>query len=216
MSRTIMGKKIGMTMRFDKLGKVVPCTVIEVEPSIVVRKKEVSKDGYEAIVLATGKVQTKDPRTKERRVSKPRLGVFKRASVEPRRYLYEARGKVEGIEIGSSIGLEELESCAYLDVIGISKGKGFQGVMRRYNFRGGPAAHGSGFHRHGGSTGMRSTPGRCFPGRKKAGRMGGEQVNVQSLRVIELDAKKGILLLQGAVPGAPGGQVYLTRSIKKK
>lgn len=216
MSRKIMGKKIGMTMRFDKSGKVVPCTVIEVEPSVVVGKKELSRDGYEALQLACGKVHAKDPRTKERRVSKPRLGLFKRASVEPRRFLYETKGAVEGVEIATEIGLEVLEDCAYLDVTGISRGKGYQGVMKRFNFAGGPAAHGSGFHRHAGSTGMRSTPGRCLPGGKKAGHMGSEQVSVQSLRVVEMDVKKGLLLVEGAVPGAPGGQVYLTRSIKKK
>lgn len=216
MSRTIMGKKIGMTMRFDKSGKIVPCTVIEVEPSVVVGKKELTKDGYEALQLASGRVKATDPRTAEKRVSKPRLGLFKRAGVEPRRYLYETKGGVEGFEVGAEVGLEELEKCTHLDVTGVSRGKGYQGVMKRYGFGGGPAAHGSGFHRHGGSTGMRSTPGRCLPGRKKAGHMGAVRVNVQSLRVVELDVKKGLVLVEGAVPGAPGGQVYLTRSIKKK
>ena len=119
-------------------------------------------------------------------------------------------------EVGQELGLQLFNEGAFIDVTGTSKGKGFQGVIKRHNFKGGPAAHGSGFHRHGGSTGMRSTPGRCLPGTKKAGRMGNERVTVQNLRVVAVDEARNLLIVAGAIPGARGSLVHITPAIKKQ
>jgi large subunit ribosomal protein L3 len=211
-----MGKKRRMMLRYDETGKVIPCTVIEVEPSVVVQKKTKEIDGYDALQLAHGKVVTHDPRTVTKRVNKPLLGHFKKASVEPRRHLYETKlEKSEEMEVGQELNLSLFENVTHVDVTGVSRGKGYQGAMRRHGFGGGPAAHGSGFHRHAGSTGMRSTPGRCLPGGKKAGHMGAEQVTVQNLRVISVDIERHVLIVEGAVPGAPHGQLFFSPSPKK-
>ena len=156
---SLMGKKRGMIQLFDDKGNVVPCTVIHAEPNVVTQIKTLEKDGYEAIQLAFDEIRVKDERTIAKRCTKPLLGHFKKAQVAPRRHLFES--KVEDIskfEIGQKLNVSLFEGITHVDVIGISKGKGYQGVMKKYRFAGGPASHGSGFHRHAGSTGMRSTP----------------------------------------------------------
>jgi len=217
MKQKLMGRKRGMMQRFDESGQVVACTVIEVEPNVITQIKTNETDGYQAVQIASGKRVVKDPRTMAKRVTKPLMGHFKKAGVEPRKRLFEMRlsENLDQFTLGSELTLSMFEGIEFVDVTATSRGKGFQGVMKRHNFRGGPASHGSGFHRHAGSTGMRSTPGRCLPGGKKAGRMGGEQVTVQSLRVVEMDAERNLLIVKGHVPGAPNGWVTFAPAEKK-
>jgi large subunit ribosomal protein L3 len=213
----LMGKKRGMIQLFDEKGQSQACTVIEMQPNLITQVKTDETDGYTAIQVGFDVVETKDPRTVEKRVSKPLLGHFKKAGVKPCRHICESNlDSVEGYSLGQEIGVEKFEGIAYVDATAISKGKGYQGVMKRHNFAGGPAAHGSGFHRHGGSTGMRTTPGRGLPGQKMAGQMGNEQVTVQNLRVVLLDTTEKLLVVEGTVPGPCDGLVYVSSSIKGK
>jgi large subunit ribosomal protein L3 len=213
----LMGKKRGMTQCFDRTGNLVVCTVIHAEPNVITQIKKKESDGYDALQLGFDKIIVKNPLTIQRRVTKPLQGHFRKASIEPRRYLAESRvDDVDNYSVGQEVGVVFFSDIAFVDVFGYSKGKGYQGVMKRYNFKGGPAAHGSGFHRHGGSTGMRSTPGRCLPRQKKAGRMGGERVTVQNLRVVSIDAERHLILIEGAIPGAPGTLVTVQPARKRK
>lgn len=211
MSLKLMGKKKGMVRLFDKDGNVVVCSVIEAEPHVVVQVKDEKRDGYTAVQLGAFKVKA----PKMRNVSKPLKGHFGAAKVEPRDHLSESRVDAgHQYEMGQEVGVDYFNDVAYVDVIGVSKGKGYQGVIKRHHFAGGPASHGSGFHRHGGSTGMRSSPGRCLPGQKKAGRMGGERVTTANLKVVKVDREKGLLLVEGSIPGARGGLVYIQKAKK--
>lgn len=217
MALKLMGKKCGMTQRFDKTGKLIVCTVIHAEPNVITQIKTKENDGYTALQVAYDKIVVQDSRTMPKRMSKQLLGHFKKSSVEPRRYLEETRiDNVDQFSVGQELSVAIFQEGVYVDVAGISKGKGFQGVIKRYGFKGGPAAHGSGFHRHGGSTGMRSTPGRCLPGTKKAGRMGGERVTVENLRVVGVDSEKNLILIEGAIPGPQGSVVTVAPAIKMK
>lgn len=212
MTLKFMGKKMGMTRLFDEKGNQVVCTVISAEPNIVSQLRTKEIDGYNAVQVAA--FQVKSP--KIRNVTKPLRGHFAKAGIEPRSVLAEFR--VEGVEefqVGQEMPISLFEVGDYVDVQGVSKGKGYQGVIKRHNFAGGPASHGSGFHRHGGSTGMRTSPGRCLPGQKKAGHMGAEVVSVQSLRVVKADPERKVLIVAGAIPGARGGLVYITKARKK-
>lgn len=212
MSLKLMGIKRGMARLFNEKGDAVVCTIIEAEPNIVVQLRTVEKDGCAAIQLGAEKVKE----SKIRNVSKPLKGHFAKAQVEPRRHLADSSiAEGEEYAVGQEIGVEYFADTKFVDVTGVSKGKGFQGVMKRYNFRGGPAAHGSGFHRAHGSTGMRSTPGRVLPGMKMAGHMGMDQVTVENLRVVKVDAEKRVILVEGAIPGSRGGLVYIRKSIKR-
>jgi large subunit ribosomal protein L3 len=218
MTRTLLkGKKCGMTQRFDGEGNVIPCTVIQIEPNVVTQIKRRDHDGYEAIQLASDRIEVSDERTLERRVTKPLIGHFKKASVAPHRSLHEIRVEdASGYELGQKLGVEQFQEVAFVDVTGTSRGKGYQGVMKKYGFAGGPAAHGSGFHRHAGSTGNRSTPGRCFPGSPRPSHMGDETKTVMSLRVVAVDAERNVLLVRGAVPGAVGSVVTVGPAVKKR
>ncbi len=211
----LMGKKVGMTTIFDEEGVMVPCTVIEVEPNIVTHLKTIEKDGYEAVQLAHGKISGKNLKKIESKVGKPLFDSFKKKNIEARKLLKESRISTEGMEVGSEVGLSFFENEKHIDIQSKSKGKGYQGLMKLHNFAGGPAAHGSGFHRHAGSTGMRSTPGRCFPGSPRASRMGGNTHTIQSLKIISINKDKNLLLVKGSVPGAKGGVVYLSKALKK-
>jgi len=207
-----MGTKQGMMQLFDAKGARVVCTVIKADKHLVAQVKGKEKDGYDAVQLASGALNA----AKARNVARPQQGHFKKAGIEPRRHLMEVRLDQAGdYQAGQEIGLELFQDVGFVDVIGISKGKGYQGVMKRHNFSGGPAAHGSGFHRHAGSTGMRSTPGRELPGGKKAGRMGSERVTAASLRVVKVDVEKQVIVVEGAVPGCRGSLVYVTPAKKK-
>lgn len=217
MALRLMGKKRGMTQLFDKEGNVVVCTVIEVEPNVVTQVKTKENDGYTAIQLGFDIVSAGDARTVVRRVKKPRFGHFQKASVQPRRHLTESRLEaVDEYSLGQELGVELFEGISHVDIMGQSKGKGYQGVIKKHNFAGGPAAHGSSFHRHAGSTGMRSTPGRCLPGGPRASHMGDERVTVQSLEVFSIDKAERLLVVKGAVPGPRNGLVYMSTAVKKK
>jgi len=214
--RVLLGKKCRMVQIFDETGTLVPCTAISVEPNVITQIKTQETDGYVALQLATEEVVVKDARTLEKRFSKPLRGHFEKTKTAPRRHLVEARcEELSGMEEGQVLDLSVLEGAAFVDVIGTSKGKGYQGVMKLHNFRGGPAAHGSGFHRHAGSTGMRSTPGRCLPGGKRASHMGDERKTVQNLEVIAMDKELNLLFVRGAVPGARGGLLVIRQAMKK-
>jgi large subunit ribosomal protein L3 len=216
MAFTMMGKKRGMLQLFDDKGNVVVCTVIQVEPNVITQIKTEDTDGYAAIQLGFDKVKGKTQYTIEARTPKPQLGHFKKAGVAPRRFLRETRvPSVEGYALGQEIGIETFDGVEFVDATALSKGKGYQGVMKRHHFAGGPASHGSGFHRHAGSTGMRSTPGRCLPGGKKAGQMGAEWVTVQNLQVVKVDPENQVILVKGQVPGPRDGLVYVQRAKKK-
>lgn len=212
----LMGKKRGMTQIFDDKGNAIVCTVIEAQPNVVTQVKTKEIDGYVGIQLGFEKIVVKDPRTMERRSSKPLLGHFKKAGVEPRRYISESRLETtDGYSVGQEITVAEFADIGFIDACGMSKGKGYQGVMKRHNFAGGPASHGSSFHRHAGSTGMRSTPGRCLPGGKKAGHMGYDKKTVQNIRVVAVYAEENVILVEGQVPGPRNGLVYISPAIKK-
>jgi large subunit ribosomal protein L3 len=216
MALKLMGKKRGMSQLFDKKENAVVCTVIEVEPNVVTQIKTKANDGYDAVQLGFETVVTKDPRTVIKRVKKPLIGHYKKASVAPRRHLAESRlDKGEEYALGQEIGVAYFANETFLDVTGQSKGKGYQGVIKLHGFAGGPAAHGSSFHRHMGSTGMRSTPGRCLPGGKRASHMGDEQKTVQSLEVVQVIEDKNLIIVRGSVPGAVNGLVYISHAIKK-
>lgn len=216
MSLKLMGKKRGMTQHFDAKGNATVCTVIEAEPNVVTQVKTKQSDGYQAIQLGFETIIVKDPRTMAKRSSRSRIGHFEKAGVTPRRYLTETRiADTENYTPGQEISLATFNDITFVDVCGISKGKGYQGVMKRHNFAGGPASHGSSFHRHAGSTGMRSTPGRCLPGGKKAGHMGSERVTVQNIRVVAVYPEENVILLEGQVPGPRNGLVYISPAVKK-
>ena len=212
MSLILMGKKKGMTRIFDKEGNVVICTVIAVEPHVVTQIRTKEKEGYEAVQLASLKLAP----SRAKNVSKALKGHFSKAKVEPRGALQESRlTETQAYTVGQEVGLDAIEGWQWVDVAGQSKGKGFQGVIKRYHFAGGPASHGSGFHRSMGSTGMRSSPGRGLPGKKMPGHMGAERVTTQSLRVVKLDKEQQVLLVEGSVPGARESLVYINKAKKK-
>ena len=213
MDLKFQGKKKGMTTRFDAQGNRIVCTVILVEPNVIAQiKSSQGKDGYNAIQLAAYKVNS----SKLKNVSKPLEKHFAKAKIEPRSSLKESRVEnVENFQVGQEFYVNYFDEINYVDVSGLSKGKGHQGVMKRHNFKGGPASHGSGFHRHGGSTGMRSTPGRCLPGQKKSGRMGNEMVTTQNLRIVGIYLEKNVILVEGAVPGPRNGLVCISKAKKK-
>ncbi|MEX0962021.1 MAG: 50S ribosomal protein L3 [Simkaniaceae bacterium] len=213
MNLKLMGKKVGMTQVYDPSGNLIVCTVILVEPNVVTQVKTLEKDGYQAIQLGAFKLKS----SRKKNMTKPLAGHFSSQKLEPREFIIESRVEsLENFEIGQEIGVEAFAECTFVDVVGRSKGKGFQGVMKRHNFKGGPAAHGSGFHRSAGSTGCRSTPGRNFPGGKKAGHMGDERVTQEGLKVIKADSEKRVLFVKGAVPGCKNGLVYIRKSLKKE
>lgn len=215
----LMGRKRGMTQLFDNNGQAVPCTVIEIEPNVITqikgKKEDGYKDGYNAIQIAFDKIEVNDPRTLETRVTDPLLGHYKKAGVDPRRALTEFRvDKIDDYKVGQELKAELFGDEVYVNVTGISKGKGYQGVVKMYHYAGGPAAHGSSFHRHAGSTGMRSTPGRCLPGGKRASHMGLERKTVENLKIVKI--QDNLLIVQGAVPGPRNGLVYITRAKKRE
>lgn len=217
MALTLMGKKRGMMQLFDDKGNVVVCTVIHAEPNVITQIKNIETDGYSAIQLGFDKVQGKVQYTIDARTKKPQLGHFKKAGVAPRRFMGESRlDKTDEYTLGQEIGVEAFEGIEFVDASAVSKGKGYQGVIKRHHFSGGPASHGSGFHRHAGSTGMRSTPGRGLPGGKKAGQMGNENVTVQNLKVVMVNKDENVIVLEGQVPGPRNGLVYLTKAVKKQ
>ena len=208
MSIGILGQKVGMTRVYNDAGLIIPVTVILAEPNAVLQVKTVDNDGYSAAQVGVfGQ--------KEHRVSKPELGHFKKAGSEPKKFVREFRLESgEEINQGDSVTVSKFAVGQLVDVIGISKGKGFQGPMKKHNFDGQGAAHGSKTHRRNGSIGMRSTPGRIYKNHGMAGHMGDERITVQNLRVVQVREVDNVLLVSGAVPGANGSYVVIRTAIK--
>jgi large subunit ribosomal protein L3 len=208
----IIGRKVGMTQLFQQDGTVTPGTVIKAGPCVVVQAKTAQTDGYEAVQL--GLVEERPAR-----VRKPLAGHYKKAGVPPtrvRREVKVARG-AEAPKAGEQVLVGTVfNNGDRVDVIGVSRGKGFQGVMKRHNFRGGAATHGSMFHRAPGSIGASSYPSRVVKGMRAAGRMGGDRVTTRNLRIVAVDAENNLLVLLGSVPGAPGNYVVVRKAIAAK
>jgi len=205
----ILGRKLGMTQIFAEDGTALPVTLVKAGPCVVVQRKTVGTDGYEAVQL--GLVEDRPPK----KLGKPRKGHLDKAGVGPVRRLGEFRlGDGEEAKAGDEIKVSIFAPEQYVDVVGTSKGKGFQGVIRRHHFRGGRATHGSMFHRAPGSIGSSSEPSRVFPGMRGAGRMGGKRVTAKNVRVVKVDEERGLLFLHGAVPGPTGGYLTIRRAKK--
>lgn len=209
MSIGLVGRKCGMTRVFTEDGASIPVTVIEAAPNHITQIKSVETDGYSAIQVTTGS-------RKVSRISKSQAGHFAKASVEAGRGQWEFRAdSEEAFELGSALTVERFEQGQKVDVTGTSKGKGFQGGVKRWNFSMQDATHGNSIsHRAPGSIGQNQTPGRVFKGKKMAGHMGAEQVTTQNLEIIRVDAERNLLLVKGAVPGAPGGDVVVRPAVK--
>ena len=203
----LLGKKVGMTQLLTDDGKAVPVTVIEAGPCVVVQKKTVEKDGYEAVQL--GFVEF----VKEKRVGKPMAGHFAKAGVAPVRFVREARqvGE-EDVKVGDRVQVDMFQPGDHVHVTGTSKGRGFAGVIKRYGFSGGGASHGSMFHRAPGSIGASAYPSRVWKGTRLPGHMGSERVTVKRLSVQDTDEEKNLLFVRGAVPGPNGGYVVVRKS----
>lgn len=216
MNRRLMGKKCGMVRVFDTDGTPLACTLVRISPNIVTQLKTAENDGYEAIQLAFDEVKVQDERTLEKRVTKPVRGHYKKAGVAPHRHMHEVRvDDASTFQVGQALDVSLFDGVKTVDVTGVSKGKGYQGVIKKYGFSGGRASHGSSFHRRAGSTGMRSSPGRCLPGGPRPSHMGDERVTVQGLRVVSIDVEKGLMIVAGAVPGAINSVVVVTDAKKK-
>jgi len=210
MEKAIIGRKAGMTQIFDAEGKVVPVTVVEAGPCVVVQKKTTEKDGYEAIQLGFGDVE-------EKKLSKPEKGHLAKAGEALKRYLKEFQfNDCSKFEVGDEIKADMFKAGDHVDVVGISKGKGYAGVIKRWNAQRTPTSHGGGpVHRHAGSMGPTSSPSRIFKGKIGAGHMGVEQVTVQNLPVVKVDPELNLIAIRGAIPGPKGGIVYLKNTVKK-
>lgn len=207
----LIGKKIGMTQVFNADGKVVPVTIIKAGPCVVVQKKTVAKDGYEKVQL--GFVD----QTKKVRVNKPMEGHFKRAGVPPtarlKEFAYTGTGEADDLKVGDQILASDIfEIGSFVNVIGRSKGRGFQGVIKRHGFKGGKATHGSMFHRAPGSIGASASPSRVLAGMKGPGHMGNVKVNIEDLEVIDIDVENNLLMVKGSVPGSRNSYVTVTKA----
>ncbi len=209
MGKGLIGRKLGMTQVFMGGEELVPVTVVQAGPCTVVQKKTRETDGYDAIQLGFGEV-------KPHRVNRPMMGHFKKAGVSPTRVLKEFRVEnVDEFEVGQVLKVSDVfKPGDFVDVTGYSKGRGFQGVMKRHGFGGGRASHGSMFHRAPGAIGAKEAPGRVFKGKKFPGRMGNRRVTVQNLQVVEVDPERNLILIKGAVPGAKNGTVILREAVK--
>ena len=206
--KTIIGKKIGMTQIFDETGKVIPVTVIEAGPCVVAQVKTVETDGYNAIQLGFGDV-------KESKLNKPERGHFAKANLGLKKHLREFRVEdFEDVTVGTEIKADSFEAGDKIDVQGTTKGKGFQGVIKRHGQSRGPMGHGSMYHRRPGSMGSTSTPGRVFKGKKLPGHMGRVTVTIQNLDIVRVDMDKNVILIKGSVPGAKGAVLKLRKSVK--
>jgi large subunit ribosomal protein L3 len=208
MKKGLIGKKLGMTQIFSDEGVAVPVTVIEVEPSVVIQKKTKETDGYSALQLGYGRI-------KQRNVTKPLQGHFKKADKGLFRVLREFRMEVEGYVPGQEVNAEMFAPGDYVDVVGTTKGKGFAGVVKRHGFRGGRATHGSMFHRAPGSIGASADPSRVFKGTRLPGHMGSERKTVQNLVVWAVRPEMNVILVKGAVPGGKNGFVLIKQAVKK-
>ena len=209
MKKAIIGKKVGMTQIFDENGKVIPVTVVEAGPCVISQKKTVETDGYNAVQIGFGDVRPK-------LVNKPMKGHFDKSDVAPKRVLKECRfDDISAYNVGDIIKADIFENGEKVDVIGTSKGKGYAGVIKRWNFRRLKETHGTGpTVRKGGSIGACSDPSRVFKGKKMAGHLGAERVTVQNLKIAKIDSENNLIAIKGAVPGPNGGIVLIRDSVK--
>ena len=208
MKKGIIGKKVGMTQIFDEVGNVIPVTVIETTPNTVVQIKTIEKDGYNAIQLGYGEI-------KDKHINKPEKGHFSKANLTPKKHLREFRVEnIENYKVGDEVKADIFQAGEKIDVQGITKGKGFQGVIKRHGQHRGPMGHGSMYHRRPGSMGSTSTPGRVFKGKKLPGHMGRVTVTIQNLDVVRVDMDKNVILVKGSVPGAKGAILKVKSAVK--
>ena len=203
----LIGKKVGMTQVFDAQGKLIPVTVIKVEDNVVIANRTDDKNGYSAAVVATGEI-------KKSQTTKPYAGQFKDVC-EPKKVVMEMRDFDNEVNVGDKLGVDLFKEVAYVDVTGVSKGKGYQGGMKRYGFGGGRKTHGSKFHRDLGGTAMSSTPAHTFKGHRMAVHMGNEQVTVQNLKLVAVDSEMQVLMVKGAIPGPTDSTVVIKKAVKK-
>lgn len=207
MKKAILGRKIGMTQIFDETGKVIPVTAIEAGPCTVVQVKTKDTDGYEAVKLGFGDV-------KESKLTKPKMGEFKKTNTTPKKHLREFRLEEITYNVGDEVKADIFTAGDSVDVTGTSKGKGFQGVIKRHGQSRGPMGHGSMYHRRPGSMGSTSTPGRVFKGKKLPGHMGRVTVTIQNLDIVRVDMDKNVILVKGSVPGAKGAILKVKSAVK--
>jgi large subunit ribosomal protein L3 len=209
MSPGILGKKIGMTQVFRADGQVVPVTVLKAGPCVVVQRKTPATDGYDAVQLGLMEY------VKKTSITKPAAGHLKKSAAEGVKFMRELRleeGSNGDLKAGDRVLVDEFKPNDIVDVIGLSKGRGFGSLIKRHNFKGGPGSHGSMFHRAPGSIGASSFPSRVFPGMRMAGQLGTTRVTVRNLEIVEVDAEDNVLLVKGAVPGPNGGYVVVRRA----
>ena len=211
MKKFILGTKVGMTQIFDETGIAVPVTVVEAGPCTVIQKKSVGIDGYEA--LKVGYIEVA-----ERKLNKPEFGVFKNAGIPPHKHMKEFKPEAtDSFEVGQVINAADMfQTGDMVDVSGTSKGKGFQGVIKRYGHHKGRETHGSKFHRGIGSLGANTYPGRIFKGKKMPGHMGNVRVTAQNLPVVRVDGERNLILIRGSVPGAKGALLEIRETVKQK
>ncbi|WLD93528.1 50S ribosomal protein L3 [Alkalihalobacillus sp. AL-G] len=209
MTKGILGRKLGMTQVFAENGEVIPVTVVEAEPNVVLQTKTAENDGYEAIQIGFAD-------KKQSRSNKPASGHAEKANTKPKRYVKEVRGvSMADYEVGQEVKVDIFQEGDVVDVTGTSKGKGFQGVIKRHGQSRGPMSHGSRYHRRPGSMGA-TDPMRVFKGKKLPGRMGGKRVTVQNLEIVKVDAERNLLMIKGNVPGAKKSYVTVEAGIKAK
>ena len=209
MKKAIIGKKVGMTQIFDESGKVIPVTVVEAGPCVVTQKKTVETDGYAAVQLGFEDI-------KESKLTKPEAGHLKKAGVEAKKYLKEFKlENAAEMNVGDVVKADTFAAGDWIDVTGISKGHGYQGVIKRHGAHRTDMTHGGGpVHRHAGSMGASSHQSRIFPGKIGAGQMGNEQVTIENLEIVKVDAELNMIVIRGAIPGPKGGLVYLRNTVK--
>ena len=204
----LIGKKVGMTQVFDANGRLTPVTVIKIEDNVVIANRTEEKNGYSAAVIGTGV-------KKKSNITKPYAGQFKSVSAEPAQTVMEFRDYDNEVNVGDVLGVDLFKDVPFVDVTGTSKGKGYQGGMKRYGFGGGRATHGSKFHRDLGGTAMSSTPSRTFKGHRMAGHMGNERKTILNLKVVAVDSDMQVLMVKGAIPGPAQSTVVVRKAIKK-
>ena len=208
MKKGIIGKKVGMTQIFDEKGNVIPVTAIETEGNIVAQIKTVETDGYQSVQLGYGDV-------KDKHINKPEAGHFAKSKLPNKKHLREFRlDSVENYKVGDEVKVDIFEAGEKVDIQGTSKGKGFQGVIKRHGQHRGPMGHGSMYHRRPGSMGATSTPGRVFKGKKLPGHMGKVTVTIQNLEIVKVDTDKNVLLVKGSVPGPKGAILKVKSTVK--
>ena len=207
MKKALIGKKVGMTQIFDEKGYVIPVTVIEAGPCTVAQVKSVDTDGYNAIQLGFGEI-------KDKHINKPEKGHFAKSKLTAKKHLREFRVEEADVKVGDEVKADVFEAGDKIDVQGTSKGKGFQGVIKRHGQHRGPMGHGSMYHRRPGSMGSTSTPGRVFKGKKLPGHMGVQTVTIQNLDVVRVDMDKNVILVKGSVPGPKGAILKIKSAVK--